>query len=179
MILKLSNAVLGDIRQIWEIFRKEGLKRTLSALHSRDAPVTFQFVKYAFCGVIASVVQLGIAILIGSTWFPTFEGIVGYDIPDHTREINLKIANLIAFPFANLAAYLLNVLWVFTPGRHSKTKEFCLFTLVSAISFGTGLFGGPELIGWFGIPSWAAQIGFMVTSALVNFVCRKFLVFQK
>lgn len=178
MILKLSNTVIKDVKRIRIMFREEGMKKTLSVLHSRNAPATFQFVKYAFCGVIATVVQLGIAVALGATLFPTFEGLVGHEIPDQIREINLKISNLIAFPFANLAAYFLNSLWVFTPGRHSKWKEFWLFTVISAISFGAGLFGGPELIGWFGIPSWAAQIGFMVTSALVNFVCRKFFVFK-
>jgi putative flippase GtrA len=178
MIVKLSNTMVSDIKQIWAMFREEGFRRTLAVLHSREAPATFQFVKYALCGVIATVVQLTITIVLGSTVFPTFEGLVGHDIPDHIREINLIYANLVAFPFANLAAYLLNALWVFTPGRHSKWKEFSLFTVISGISFGAGLFGGPELIGWFGVPSWFAQIGFIVTSALVNFVCRKFLVFK-
>ncbi|NNE92056.1 MAG: GtrA family protein [Verrucomicrobiales bacterium] len=172
--------VFTDLKTVWTHFRKNGLRETFRLINSREAPGFVQFCKYGTCGVLATVVQLGVAVAIGATeWFPAFEGLVGRDIPDDIREYNLKICNLIAFPFSNLAAYYLNTLWVFTPGRHSKWKEFWLFTLISGISFGAGLFGGPELIGWFGIPSWAAQLGFVITSALVNFVCRKFLIFLK
>ncbi|MCB1235856.1 MAG: GtrA family protein [Verrucomicrobiae bacterium] len=152
---------------------------TLDWLHSRDAPPTAQFLKYAVCGGVAVVVQLIIVILLGNSVLPAFESAAHPELTPALRETNLKWVNLIAFPFANFAAYFLNVYWVFTPGRHSRWREFWLFTLVSAISFGAGMFGGPELIGWFGVPSWFAQIGFMVTSALVNFVCRKFFIFER
>ncbi len=103
----------------------------------------------------------------------------GAPITDALRERNLIIANAIAFPFSNSAAYFLNVRWVFTQGRHHPVREFLLFTLISGCSFFAGLLGGPKLIGWFGVPSLVAQASFMITSALVNFVCRKFLVFAK
>lgn len=173
------STVSRDLEILWNHLMDDGWTGFVPWMHSRDAPATVQFIKYGISGVVATLFQLGIAVVLGSTLFPTFEGLVGESIPDLLRERNLKIANLLAFPFANMVAYYVNVLWVFTPGRHSRWREFWLFTGVSALSFGAGLFGGPKLIGWFGVPSGVAQAGFIVTSALVNFVCRKFLVFSK
>ena len=64
-------------------------------------------------------------------------------------------------------------------GRHSRVREFTFFTLIAFASFCAGLFGGPFLIHKFGINSHLSQVGLVVTSALVNFVCRKFLVFKR
>lgn len=173
------STVERDLQALWDHLMEHGWDGFASWLHSREAPATVQFLKYGICGVLATLVNIVIVVIAGATVLPTFPGLVGEPIPDATREINLKLANLVAFPIANFAAYYLNVFWVFTQGRHSRWKEFWLFTLVSAISFAAGLVGGPMLIGWFGVPSWVAQAGFVVTSALVNFVCRKFLVFLK
>ncbi|MFV1995411.1 MAG: GtrA family protein [Verrucomicrobiales bacterium] len=170
--------VSGDLEALWNHLLEDGWLGFVPWLNSRDAPATIQFLKYGVSGGLATFVNVAIVVVLGVTLLPVFPGLIGESIPDPVRETNMKIANLIAFPFANFAAYYLNVLWVFTPGRHSRWKEFWLFTLISAISFGAGMFGGPELIGWFGAPSWVAQAGFVVTAALVNFVCRKFLVFK-
>jgi putative flippase GtrA len=53
-----------------------------------------------------------------------------------------------------------------------------LFSLINVVSGVAGIFAGPFLrealqTGW-----WAAQLMLIVTSALVNFICRKFIVFK-
>lgn len=150
-------------------------------LLTRDAPVFVQFAKYGVCGVVGTVVLFAITMGLSATVIPAFEGMIvdGEPITDDLRQRNLVINNLIAFPVANLATYILNAQLVFTPGRHSRAMEFGIFTLVAAIGFLAGLFGGPLLISRFGIPTVAAQGSLVVTSALVNYVCRKFLVFSR
>lgn len=157
-------------------------RETLSRwLLTRDAPVSVQFAKYGACGIVGTAVLVIIAMSLSATVIPAFDGMTihGEPISDSLRQRNLVINNLIAFPFANLATYLLNTRLVFTPGRHHRLIEFGSFTLIAALGFLAGLLGGPLLIKHFGIPTLLAQTSLIITSALVNFLCRKFIVFQK
>ncbi len=148
---------------------------------TRDTPVFVQVTKYGICGAIGTVMQAAIALTLSATVIPAFEGmsIDGEPISDALRQRNLVINNLVAFPFANLVTYFLNTRLVFTPGRHSRIVEFGIFSLIAAIGFLAGLFGGPLLIKRFGLSTLFAQVSLVVTSALVNFLCRKFIVFEK
>lgn len=130
------------------------------------------------CGASATLVQLIIVFALSYTIIPAMDGMMvnGQPITKGTRAFNLVINNLIAFPFSNLVAYLLNALWVFTPGRHSKLKEFAMFTGISLFSLLIGL-SITLLIEWYNWPTGLAQIGIVITSAMVNYVCRKFLIF--
>jgi putative flippase GtrA len=94
------------------------------------------------------------------------------------KQRHALISNLFAFPPAATVNYFFNIAFVFTTGRHSRLREFALFILVSLLSFAAGLFCGPFLISR-GLDPWLAQGGLMVSSALVNFLCRKFLVFLR
>ena len=140
-----------------------------------------QLLKYGMCGLASTIILLVIVIGLSLTFIPALDGslIDGQQISDAQRQHNLIINNLIAFPFSNLVNYLLNVRIVFVPGRHSRTVEFAIFTAISAVSFLAGLLGGPFLVGRFGLPSLLAQFMLVTTSALVNFLCRKFLVFSR
>lgn len=148
---------------------------------SRDVPVFVQFAKYGACGVISSIVLVIVAMALSATIIPAMDWslIEGTPITDAIRQRNLIINNIIAFPISNLVAYRLNTRLVFTPGRHSKRFEFGVFTLINAFSFSIGFFGGPMLIGWFGISTFAAQFFLIVISILVNFLCRKYFVFAR
>ena len=162
------------IKNAISFVRENDLRTVFRYLVSREAHPLVQFVKYGCCGVAATVAQIGVAYLLDA-WFPWVDG----SISDDTRAKNQVIANLIAFVFSNATAYTTNVLWVFESGRHSRVREFTFFTLIAFASFCAGLFGGPFLIHKFGINSHLSQIGLVVTSALVNFVSRKFLVFKR
>ncbi len=166
-----------DFHTVLEFRRAHGLRETLAWLPTKEAPVTVQFGKYIVSGVVATVVQLLIFTWLSHTYFPAHDYLDGPSLSDEIQERNAIISNLLAFPFSNLAAYLLNIWFVFTPGRHSKWVEFLLFTGISLASFSAGLLGGPVLISA-GLNPWFAQLGFMITSALVNYACRKFLVFK-
>ncbi len=184
MLTKLTKGVIGDLKLLRAHQKEHGMKRTLALMHSKDAPGLIHFVKYGICGIAAVTVQtLVFMALTLPDVFPAhdqmwvdgewIENPAGLPI----REKHSIVANLLAFPAANLAAYFTNLLWVFTPGRHSKAKEFWMFTGIAFFATVVALFGGPFLIHQ-GLPAWVAQIGFIVTSALVNFVLFAFLLLE-
>ena len=86
--------------------------------------------------------------------------------------------NLIAFIFSNIVAYSSNLLIVFQGGRHSRVKEFLMFSSISFIAMIPALVLGSLAI-LKGIETPWAQLIFVITSAMVNYLCRKFLVFKK
>ena len=174
----LFRTLRQDLHTVLEHRRAHGMRETLKWLPTKEAPATVQFGKYVVSGGVSTVVQLAIFTWLSHSYFPAHDYLDGPSLADSVKEKNAIISNLIAFPFSNLCAYLLNIWFVFTPGRHSKWFEFSLFTGISLASFGAGLLGGPFLISA-GLNPWIAQFGFMIPSALVNFVCRKFLVFLK
>lgn len=94
------------------------------------------------------------------------------------RVANYLKCNLLAFLFSNAVAYLLNVKWVFRAGRHRRHLEIILFLLVSVVSFLLGSALGAYLVGRFGMNEYFAKGGNIAAAILMNFVCRKFLVFK-
>lgn len=161
-----------EISRAWEFFQAKGLKETILA---REAPFLIQFGKYGICGVI-SVVVLGMVIYLGEVLFPAS---FSEDLPDRTLAWNTALQHLIAFVPSNFVAYALNRWLVFTPGRHSAKKEITLFTIISFFSFSLGEILPFWLTNNFDLPRPVVHFSFIVSSALVNFVCRKFLVFEK
>lgn len=163
-----------------DFFRENDLKTIIHRLLSRDAHPVIQFLKYATAGVLATVMHQGIFFALAYTIFPAGDGMIvdGKPIDDQTRYWNSIINNTIAFFPVCVFVYFLNVKWVFTPGKHSWIVEFLLFAGVAAIGNAAGIIGGPKLIDWFGIPTWMSQLTFIFTSFVVNFVCRKFVIFK-
>lgn len=168
----------ADILLLREQVRERGGKGSLKWLVSPEAPLTFQFLKYSLMGGLSTVVHISVYAAVSHTIFPAHDYLNIEGLDDAMQERNAIWSNLVAFPFSNLCAYLTNIRFVFARGRHSKTRELGLFTLISFMSFFAGLMSGPLLISR-GLNPWFAQFGFMVASALVNFVSRKFLIFSR
>ncbi len=164
-----------------QFVKKNDLPTIWAAFVSHDAHPLLQFVKYGVCGVMAVVVHNAIFYALAYTRFPAIEGMTIGDQPlsDGLRARNVVICNSVGFAFANVVAYLTNVLWVFRSGRHHRVLEFVLFTLVALIGFVAGLAGGPLLIKLFGISTHIAQFLFVFTSVVVNYLSRKFLIFKR
>ncbi|MFP6874414.1 MAG: GtrA family protein [Verrucomicrobiales bacterium] len=152
---------------------------------SRDVPGFIQFGKYGICGCIALLLHCSIVYSLGLTLNPA----IGDYIPREVKETNAMWNNSIAFFPSNTVAYLLNVAFVFTPGRHSKRKEISLFFILSSLSFLAGhltiwaIFRSTdtnhELGSYQENIEHLVNLGFVISSVLVNFVCRKFIIFQK
>ena len=153
----------------------------LAHFNSKEAHPFLQLIKYGICGVGATILHNGLVAYLSYYVYPAVDGMIvdGAPITDTLRANNLFLNNLIAFPIGCIFAYVTNVMWVFTPGKHSRLWEMILFFGIATIGFIAGVMGGPMLIKWFGISSALSQLAFVFTSFLVNFICRKFLIFHK
>ena len=151
-----------SIGDAWTFFRQYGFKTSLT---SKEAPWLIQFAKYGFCGVIATVVhQLIFAAL--SLWVIPTE-LDSLSAVEKTVRFNGN--NLIAFVFSNIVAYSSNLLIVFQGGRHSRVKEFLMFSSISFIAMIPALVLGSLAI-LKGIETPWAQLIFVITSAMVNYL---------
>jgi putative flippase GtrA len=159
----------------WAFAKENDVRTILRRFNGKDAHPLLQFVKYGFCGLLAVAIH-NVVFGILSYWInPAIDDSLG----DSVRAIRATANNCIAFVFSNCAAYFTNVKWVFVQGRHKPLKEFLIFSAVSSLSFGAGLLLVPFLITGFSAQTWIAQGAFVATSALVNYVSRKFFVFQR
>ncbi len=146
-----------------------------------------QFIKYALSGGVAMAVHILVFHITAWKVFPAFQEsdffvkLFKLSIPDQTdsvRSRNSMIDNFIAFIFSNLVAYIINILWVFTPGKHHWVIEISLFYLVTGVSMalGTALMG--FLIKRFGLQTTIAFASNIVTAVMINYVMRKYFIFS-
>ena len=128
----------------------------IKELYQRNA----QVVKFILVGFVCYLVVLGQLILLVD-----FFGV----------EVNL--ANAIASFITIFVCYLLNVRYVFTPGRHSRTREVSAFFLFASLGYLLNLL----LMYLFTaiIPMWyvLAKTLVVLLVALFNFLTRKRIVF--
>lgn len=164
--------ITREVGKAWQFFRQKGFKETLFA---REAPFLIQFGKYGVCGVISVVVLLAVT-WCGRQLYPELFALT---LDPAKRSFHNSVLQFIAFVPSNFTAYYLNRWLVFIPGRHSTKVELTLFTIISLISFSLGLVVPVWLVNAYNIPNGAADLSFVISSALVNFVCRKFFVFEK
>lgn len=145
-----------------------------------------QFFKYAVCGGFALSTDMIVAFLIAWLWLPALKGnelflqffSLQYDVvPEETRTVNFIIGSAMAFMVSNLVAYVLNVLFVFKAGKHSRLKEAGLFYLVSSISVGIGVATGATLV-WMSFPYGWSYVAKVVSTTLINYAARKFIIFH-
>jgi len=146
-----------------------------------------QFLKYSMCGGTAMAVDMVVFFLVAWLLFPALtenDVLVSLfsmevePIPEHMRTINFCIGNAIAFMASNLTAYILNVLFVFKAGKHSRGKEVGLFYLVSAVSVGIGVGIGAVLIQGFGLSTTFSYIAKAISTVLINYAARKYIIFH-
>jgi putative flippase GtrA len=164
---------------VWRYARAHSLRETFAYLKGKEAPFIVQFFKYGLCGFIAFITHNGVAFWLSRTVFPAMPSLpAAAGLTQDALGDNQAYANWAALAVSNIVAYVTNVLWVFTGGRHHRVIEFVIFTAINVVSGAAGIFAGPMLRGVLGTSWWIAQATLIVTSALVNFVCRKFLVFK-
>ena len=154
---------------------------------SRDAGPFAQFIKYAIGGGIATAVHIVIFHLLGWRVAPCLEKrdwavellhLRVIELDDRVRSRNSMLANGGAFLVSNMVAYLVNIMWVFHPGKHSRIVEIGLFYLVSAVSIALGT----SLMGWlirkYGMRTTYAFISNLVSALFINYAMRKFVIFN-
>jgi putative flippase GtrA len=168
------------LSEAFSFLRQNDFKTIIARIRLRQVPPLIQFCTYVMCGVMATVVNTGLVIILSLTVLPAMKGMIvnGLPLDEALRKHNLLLNNIIAFPFGCLVAYFTNILFVFTPGKHSKLMEMLLFFGVAACGFFPGLWVIDVLVGKFGVPSSLAQCAFIFTSFMVNFLMRKFVIFK-
>ena len=153
----------------------------------RDAGPLVQFIKYAIAGGIATAVDMGVFFFLAWRVFPALRDndpvvkrlhITVRPVDEVARSRRFVINTAIAFMFSNLTAYLINIYWVFQPGRHTWYVELALFYAVSGVSICVGTFLGWAMIKYAHLSTSTSYVGKMVASLMINFVCRKFIVFK-
>ncbi len=146
-----------------------------------------QFIKYALAGGVATGVHITLFHLFAWKFFPALQAddwaVKGLHLPvaelgDNERSRNSMIDNFLAFLFSNAVAYLINIWWVFKPGRHHWLVEFGLFYAVSGISVGIGTVLMGMLIRRYGMRTTYAFGANLVSAVLINYAARKFFIFQ-
>ena len=146
-----------------------------------------QFLKYSLCGGTALATDMVVFFLVAWLLFPALTGDdvlvrlfhMQVDvIPESMRVVNFRIGNVIAFMVSNLVAYILNVLFVFKAGKYSRWKELGLFYLVSAISVAIGVEFGAMLIRHFGLSTSFSYVAKAISTTLINYAARKFIIFH-
>lgn len=172
----------GTVRELWRQFRGGG-----SAAHP-----FVQFFKYGLVGGMATGVDMAAFFLAAWFIFPALTetdlfvrlfGAFGVAVPvvdiDQGLRANRQLYdNLIAFIFSNTFCYIVNALWVFQPGRHSRLKEFGLFFAASGVSSGAGILIADVLVRMAGMQTSVSYIAKIVASVLINYVARKKFVFK-
>lgn len=175
-------------------------------MRARDMPWMVQLIVYGMCGVMATVVSVGQVVLLSKFVIPAYEGMMvdagdgiikflGSVIPGHAglvadvvgdgavitdklRAKHLLVNNTLAFLTTNVFVYLVNVALVFKRGRHGPWMEFFWFTAINLISFVLSQMAGPWLVLQFGVATNVAILTNTVFAAAINFLARKFFVFQ-
>ena len=146
-----------------------------------------QFIKYSISGGIATATHILVFHLAAwklffalqaNDWFVKLLHLPIQKLDNATRSRNSMKANGVAFVISNLVAYLINIYWVFVPGRYSWVVEVALFYLASglAIVIGTGLMG--YLIRRFGMLTTHAFGANIFTAIMINYALRKFVIFN-
>lgn len=156
-------------------------------LDRESAGPLVQFIKYALAGGVATAVDIAVFYLVAWKLIPALREddpvvralkLKVHPVTEAQRSARFVYVTLIAFMFSNLTAYLINIFWVFQPGRHVWWIELLLFYAVSGISIFIGGGLGWVLIKWFHLSTTASYACKMIASLLINFVCRKFIIFK-
>lgn len=159
----------------------------IDVIFAKNSGNLLQFIKYGVSGAVATAVHITIFHLVAwkmffalqpQDWFVKLLGLPIADLDDATRSRNSMLSNGAAFLFSNLVAYLLNIYWVFVPGRHHWLVEVGLFYLVSgtAIFIGTWVMG--MLIRRFGMLTTYAFGANLFAALMINYAMRKFFIFN-
>ncbi|MFH1478024.1 MAG: hypothetical protein ABIH24_11130 [Verrucomicrobiota bacterium] len=176
----------------------------------REASPLIQFIKYAICGGGAVIVHVIAFFLLSWLVIPALNAedvfvklfhLSCAPISDAIRARHAMINNGLAFLLSNLAAYIMNILWVFESGRRyppldfflnklglipratlcacaHRAVEVTLFYAVSGIAIAIGTFVMGVLINQWQVTTTVAFGAQCVIAALINFAVRKFMIFK-
>lgn len=153
----------------------------------RDAGPLVQFIKYAIAGGVATLTDIAVFYLFAWRILPALRDtdpvvrmlrLTVRPVTEQQRSSRFIVITAIAFMISNLVCYLINVAWVFEPGKHVWYVELGLFYLVSGISIVLGTATGWVMIKYFHLSTTASYIAKLIAALMINYVCRKFIIFK-
>ena len=163
----------------------------LEQFKGREATPLIQFIKYGIAGGMATAACIATfymmsffvldALSADDAVVELLRKFIAIDVTpvaDGIRARNAAINNSVAFVISNMVAYLINIAWVFKPGRHHWLVEVGLFYLVSGVAFALGTGLQTWLIAQFGLQTTLAFGANLVTALLINYAMRKFVIFH-
>ena len=159
----------------------------IASFLGNDSANLIQFIKYGIGGCVATALHITIFHLVAwkvffalqaEDWFVKVFNLPIEELDDGARSRNSMLSNGTAFLVSNLAAYLINIYWVFVPGRYHWIVEVALFYLVSgvAVVIGTSIMG--VLIRGFGMLTTYAFTSNLIAGLMINYAMRKFFIFN-
>lgn len=146
-----------------------------------------QFLKYSLSGGLAFLTDFSVfyfcALLLFSCLTPddSLVSMLGLDVEPISKSLQLRnfwICKGLAFVASNIVAYLLNVKYVFKPGKHRMHKEVALFFAVSLAAFMLSTLSGDALIRFFGAQTTVSYMTAILFATLINYAGRKFFIFH-
>jgi putative flippase GtrA len=167
-----------------------GFMRDLHVFMGRKDNTVAQFIKYIFCGGLSVVVDALVFYLLGWLVFPCLQpgdpvtrlielfGFTVRQVPPDVIVRNYWIIKVFCFFASNITVYILNVLYVFEPGKHRRHHEMLLFFSISLFVFLVGTWIGMLLIK-FGWHTTYAYLFVLALGILTNYTLRKFVVFKR
>lgn len=164
-------------KQALEFVRQNDKATVVKRVLSHDAHPVIQFAKYGMCGALAVMIHWAVVYALGLTVLPA----IGRGLPVELKEHNGMVNNIIAFFVSGVVVYWLNRKYVFKPGRHHAAVEAFLFFAVAGLALLAAVLIYPLIFKYVKTNEYVehfANFGFVVTSAMVNFVARKFIIFK-
>ena len=134
--------------------------------------ILVQFIKYAMAGVVGAATFVVIFTALNETVLPADASLAGA-----TRGWNFFFSNSIAFVLSSFVSYLANRTWVFQSGRHTRGREFALFVGIGAIAFVISTPLGSWIVAHYPVSEYIIFVLLVVSSAMINFLGRKYIVF--
>jgi len=168
-----------------------GLLTNIHDFLSRKENPYSQFAKYIVCGGISVVVDAIVFYLLAWLAFPCLQAgdpatkileLLGFTVRQVSAEVivrNYWIIKGFCFFASNITVYVLNVLYVFERGRHSRHHEVLLFFSISLFVFLGGTWFGTVLIEHAGWHTTYAYLFVLALGVVTNYALRKFLVFKR
>ena len=163
------------------------MRNFLRQFKGREHGHFVQFIKYGIAGGIATVVHTLLFFLLAWKVVPALTAtdpvagllnIPAANISDSVRAWHAGIDNACAFMVSNFVVYIINITWVFEPGRHSRLKEIGMFYAVAAVSVFIGIGLQSVLIKFYGINTTPAFGAMIAVCLLINYAARKFFIFK-
>lgn len=146
-----------------------------------------QFAKYAFVGGLATVVH--IVVFSAAAWW-IFPCVTENDfvvklfsleapVVAEAERARLSVqSNACAWICSNTFCYVLNRIFVFTPGRLHIFVEFLAFSAVGLFSMVVGSAAMAWLVSAFSVQTSVAFVANLVASLAFNYALRKFCIFK-